>query len=320
MTYDYELFFGEHTGSVEKCMIEPTNDLLNLSFGKDVFMTFFIDVGYLVQAEKYPELKAELQLVKDQIQKIVSLGHDVQLHIHPHWEKSKFESGKWFMNTHGAYKLSDFDQEESDSIFKKYKTYLEDLIGKKVTTFRAGGWCIQPFSHLKDVFKETGMKIDSSVIAGDFMMTNNYAIDFREAPLKSKYRFEDDVCIENDEGSFLEYPISSLRYSPLFFWRLYILGRLFPSKHKMIGDGIFISQGGRKKRVLRTFTTGHVSTDGYYASKLDAALSKAINMQHEEMVVIGHSKGNTEFSIKALQAFIEKNHKKHQFTSFQQVS
>lgn len=320
MTYDYELFFGEQAGSVGKCMIEPTNDLLNLAFGKDVFMTFFIDVGYLVQAEKYPELNTELQLVKYQIKKIVSLGHDVQLHIHPHWEKSEFQFGMWKMNTENAYKLSDFEQDESDSIFKKYKSYLEDLIGKEVTTFRAGGWCIQPFMHIKNVFKETGMKIDSSVIAGDFMMTHDYAIDFRNAPLKSKYRFEDDVCLEDDEGSFTEYPISSLRYSPLFFWRLYILGRLFPSKHKMIGDGIFISQGGRKKRVLTTFTVGHVSTDGYYASKLDAALNKAINLNHEEMVVIGHSKGNTEFSIKALQRFIEKNHKKHQFTSFQKVS
>jgi len=301
-------------------MIEPTNDLFNLAFDKEVFMTFFIDVGYLIQAEKYPELKIELDSVKEQIQKMISLGHDVQLHIHPHWENSEYHSGGWIMNVDNCYKLSDFNQDESDSIVNKYKTYLEELIGREVDTFRAGGWCVQPFSHLKDVFKETGIRIDSSVISGDFMMTKNYAIDFRDAPLKSKYSFKDDVCIENEEGIFTEYPIFSLRYSPLFFWRLYILGRLFPSQHKMIGDGMFISQGGRKKRVLRTFTTGHVSTDGYYASKLDAALSKAINMQHEEMVVIGHSKGNTKFSLKALERFIEKNHKKHQFTSFQQES
>ena len=38
----YELFFGESVGTVEKCMIEPTNDLLNLAQGKDVFYTFFV--------------------------------------------------------------------------------------------------------------------------------------------------------------------------------------------------------------------------------------------------------------------------------------
>lgn len=318
LTYDYELFFGERSGSVEKCMLEPTNELLNLVKEKDVFLTFFVDVGYLIQAEKYTELSIELLSVKDQIHRIISLGHDVQLHIHPHWEKALFKNGAWEMNMNSCYKLSDFQQSESNEIVKKYKSYLENLISRKVSVFRAGGWCIQPFSHLKEVFKETGITIDSTVIPGDYMITNQYAVDFREAPRKSKYRFEDDVCVENSKGSFIEYPISSLRYSPLFFWRLYILGRLFSSKHKMIGDGNFLSQGGRKKRVLRTYTIGHLSSDGYYASKLSSGLEKAINMNHEELVVIGHPKGNTKFSIKALGKFIDANYKKHQFKSFQQ--
>ena len=65
LTYDYELFFGEPSGSVEKCMLEPTADLLNLAKGKDVFLTFFVDVGYLIQAEKYPELKGEQRVPVD---------------------------------------------------------------------------------------------------------------------------------------------------------------------------------------------------------------------------------------------------------------
>ena len=88
----------------------------------------------------------------------------------------------------------------------------------------------------------------------------------------------------------------------------------------MIGDGKFISQGGRKKRVLRTFTIGHVSSDGYYASKLESGLEKSVNMEHKEMVVIGHPKGNTKYSIKRLAKFINKNHKNHQFTTFQKES
>ncbi|NRA12156.1 MAG: hypothetical protein HRT57_09405 [Crocinitomicaceae bacterium] len=320
LTYDYELFFGEPSGSVEKCMLEPTADLFNLARGKDVFLTFFVDVGYLIQAEKYSELKAELKSVKDQVQEMIALGHDVQLHIHPHWERAVYEDGRWTMNVEGVYKLSNFEQSESDDIVRSYKAYLENLIGRSVTAFRAGGWCVQPFTHVMDVFKEVGIKIDSSVITGDFMATSQYAVDFREAPQYSKYAFQNDVCQKNEDGEFIEYPISSLRYSPLFFWRLYILGRLKPGQHKMIGDGIFISQGGRKKLVLMAFTIGHVSSDGYYASKLNAALEKSMNMEHNEMVVIGHPKGNTKFSIKSLGNFINKNHKKHQFTSFQRES
>ena len=31
ITWDYELFFGERSGSVAQCMLEPTNRLLSLA-------------------------------------------------------------------------------------------------------------------------------------------------------------------------------------------------------------------------------------------------------------------------------------------------
>jgi hypothetical protein len=87
----------------------------------------------------------------------------------------------------------------------------------------------------------------------------------------------------------------------------------------MIGDGVFLSQGGRKKRKLTQYTVGHVSTDGYYASKLDSGLNKYENLRFQEMVVIGHPKGNTEYSIHALRRFIDTYHNKHHFVTFQKV-
>lgn len=297
-------------------MLEPTRNLLDLAKGKDVFYTFFVDVGYLVAAEKYPELKEELKQVRAQIQEIISKGHDVQLHIHPHWEKAVYMNNEWQMNVAGNYKFSDFNELERKSIFSKYKQYLDQLIDRKTIAFRAGGWCIQPFSVFKESFIEEGITVDSSVIVGDFMQTENYAIDFRFAPSKSLYQFEEDVCVENSEGRFTELPISSYRYSPLFFWQLYLLGRIKPADHKMIGDGNFVSQGGRKKKVLTSYTTNHLSTDGYFSKKLSAGLNKATNMGHEELVIIGHPKGNTNYSLKKLKQFIEDNHKKHEFTTF----
>ena len=316
LTFDYELFFGKQAGSVEKCMLEPTSDLFELAKGKNVAYTFFVDIGYLIRADHYPELSKEVAQVKSQIKEMIQLGHDVQLHIHPHWEKATFENGAWKMRTRYAYKLSDFETEERNNIVRSYKTYLEELIGRKVTTFRAGGWCIQPFEELNPVFKEVGLKIDSSVFHKGYLVTIDYDVDFRMAPLKSKYNFEMDVCEEVEEGSFTEYPITSFRYRPSFYWMLYGLGKLFPAKHKMIGDGLFMSQGGRKFASLTGYTSTHVSTDGYYAKKLEAGLNKSENLKHNEMVIIGHPKGNTVYSINKLKQFIEKNHKKHTFTSF----
>lgn len=299
-------------------MLEPTRELFKIAENKNVHYTFFVDVGYLVNSERYPELEAERLTVIEQIREMIRRGHDVQLHIHPHWEKSIYKDGKWIFGTRNYYKLSDFSKEESANIVRNYKAYLEEITGKKVLAFRAGGWCIQPFEHIRDVFEETGIKIDSTVIPGDFLQTDSYAVDFRHAPMKSKYSFNSDPLKEED-GPFIEYPIGSLRYSPLFFWQLYILGRLFPAKHKMVGDGEFLSQGGRKKQVLLNYTSAHISTDGYYAKKLNSGLEKHQNLGFENLVIIGHPKGNTQYSIAKLEAFIERHHTNHRFISFQEV-
>lgn len=320
LTFDYELFFGSKTGSVQKCMLEPTERLLQLSQKYKVPMTFFVDVGLLLKMEEFPELKSDLDLVKQQIQRIQQLGSSIQLHIHPHWEKAKFEKGEWRINTKGCYKLSDFTPDESNAIILKYKAYLDDLIGATTSVFRAGGWCVQPFSQFKEAFKSSGIKIDSSVFPGGAFESSDYNFDFRTAPKKDKYRFEDDVCREDKNGYFIEYPISSYRYSPLFYWKLYIWGRLFPKKHKMVGDGSFLAQPGRKKTVLTSFTWNHVSTDGYYASMMEKSLKYQLRLGNQIMISIGHPKGNTLFSEEKLEKFIQKNHTKHKFVTFTELS
>lgn len=318
LTYDYELFFGDNTGTVEECMLKRTEELFAISKNRNVYYTFFVDVGYLIQAEKYTELVQELNAVKAQVKEMIALGHDVQLHIHPHWEKSTYANGKWDIVTKDAYKLSDFSDEERREIIIRYKNYLDDLIGRRTKVFRAGGWCIQPFTDLAETFEEVGIIADTSVVPGDWRVTDEYYVDFTATPNQSKYRFEDDVCTEVFDGSFIEYPIASLRYSPLFFWRLYGWGRLKPADHKMLGDGNFLSQGGRKKRSLINHTYNHISTDGYFASKLDAGLQKAINSNFNEMVIIGHPKSSTRYSLKKLEQFIAKQENKHEFISFHQ--
>ena len=64
LTFDYELFFGETTGSVEGCMIQPTNNLLAISKKYSIPMTFFVDVGYLIRLEaesvKHLKLKSDI--------------------------------------------------------------------------------------------------------------------------------------------------------------------------------------------------------------------------------------------------------------------
>ncbi len=62
LTYDYELFFGEESGSVDKCMIEPTNELLKIAKEFNIKMTFFVDIGYLIKLKEFLPNNPELQL------------------------------------------------------------------------------------------------------------------------------------------------------------------------------------------------------------------------------------------------------------------
>ena len=174
---------------------------------------------------------------------------------------------------------------------------------------------MQPFERLREVFSDLGIQIDSSVFPGGQFISPHYDFDFRNAPRKDKYAFSKDVCVEDPQGEFTEYPISSRYYSPFFYWKLYVLGRLFPKKHKMWGDGLFLAQPGRKRSVLTSFTWNHVSTDGYYASMLDSSLKNFQAKGFGEMVVIGHPKGLTDYSLHKLNRFLSENHQKHQFIS-----
>jgi hypothetical protein len=133
------------------------------------------------------------------------------------------------------------------------------------------------------------------------------------------YRFDEDVCEENLNGFFVEYPIATRCYSPLFYWELYVLGRLFPQRHKMLGDGQFLAQPGRKRANLTSTTITHVSTDGYYSSQLLKSVYEYQKMGYSSIVVIGHPKSMTEYSFKKLDQFLAITSKKHSFHSLSEV-
>ena len=317
LTFDYELFFGETSGSVEKCLLQPTRDLLAMAEAKNVHYTFFVDVGYLVQAEKYPELQTELTQVKAQIKEIIEKGHSVQLHVHPHWEKATWNDGTWTMNVEGHYKLIDFSTDERVRIVTAYKTYLEELTKKPVHAFRAGGWCIQPFNHIQEVMQTEGVKYDTSVFPGGKMITGDYSFDFTPAPKNlGRWKFSSHECVPDINGYFTEIPIATYRYSPTFYWELFAWGRIYPSHHKFIGDGNYIPQPGRRKQLLTSFSWNHASLDGYYAKKMKKICKHYLKENRSDLVYIGHPKGLTMYSLRKLDQFIEQMKTKVEFTTF----
>jgi len=318
ITWDYELFFGERSGSVEHCMLEPTNRLLTLADKYNIPFTFFPDAGCLIKFEEQADCHQALEKIKLQIRSWDAKGHETGLHIHPHWEKSIWKDGLW-QHDLSHYKLSDFAAEEASRIVEHYAGYMNTILTHPLKSYRAGGWCAQPFAPVAESMKKMGIRLDSSVFKGGKNTTSPYQYDYTASPNAAHWQFTEDPAVFDSEGAFTEIPIASMNYSPLFFWKLFALGRLNPKQHKPIGNGVPAKGGGSKKELLTRSRRLCVSADGYFSTQLNRALRKAQRANEPFLVVIGHPKALTPFGLHTLEAFIAQYHTHHEFVTLSSI-
>jgi len=206
-------------------MIEPTYKLAELLDLNNSKMTVFWDILHyyrLTELENdYPDLKNDKKLIDEQISFLISKGHDIQLHLHPHWLDAVYKDGEWkFKYDHfNLHSLSDTENHEKiDTItgcITVSKTLMEKEIkkynpGYEVTAFRAGGYLIEPFEKLKNAFELNNIYVDSSVLPG---VTNNNPIngyDFRNYPVENYYHFNNSPLEISVRGKFTELPVATL--------------------------------------------------------------------------------------------------------------
>lgn len=244
ISFDYELFFGEQSGTVLKTLIEPTKMLLDSLDVVNAKGNFFVD--YLMFKYLEPlsgqRAQADLQLLKEQIRDIVRRGHRIELHLHPHWIDAKYNGdGTWDYSDFTHYSLSSLDEPSVIAMFKEGADYLNSLAREvvpdyRICAFRAGGWAIQPFEKIKKGFLAAGIRIDSSV-AADMQGKNQYSwFDFTTAPHDDYWYFENDVCRPDSKGQFVEIPITTVTRT--FFNKMTdLLMRKTTSQLKKITDG-----------------------------------------------------------------------------------
>jgi hypothetical protein len=310
LTLDYEVFFGKNTGSVARSLLEPTAALLGVAGRHGARLVFFVDAGFILrlrtEMHKAASLRAEHDAICRQVEALALAGHEVQLHIHPHWEDSHWEaSGGW--NVEGTrYALHAFEPSSIADIVRRYCALLRELAGPQAArAYRAGGWVIQPFDKLRAALLEAGVRIDSTVYPGGRSESAVQPYDFRGAPAKSRWRFDTDPLVEAPEGPFLEVPIASWRLSPLFFWRFAWAKKFGGAQHRAFGDGRAIPMA-RKDMVRKMLlsSTSVVSMDGYKAAFLDTAARDYRRLGMDDFVAIGHPKALTPYSLDQLDRFL----------------
>ncbi len=304
---DYELFFGNPTGTPQACMIEPTNALLDVLEKHGARLTAFADAAYLVKLQQARQrtLRTVFERIARQLRTLVDRQHDVQLHVHPHWQDSNWREGRWQIDTQ-RYRAHDFSREELIDMLREQVACLGNITGSAPVAYRAGGWCLQPFAHLSEALHAVGIRLDSTVYAGGSSVNPGREFDFTRAPLEDYWRFEDDPLVVEASGRFLELPISTVTVPPIFYWRM--LGRrLRPSDlHRTFGDGKALSgSGGYYLRKLLAWESGVASIDGARASMLPRALAARHRLGGNVLNVMGHPKSISRASLRDLDAFLQ---------------
>jgi peptidoglycan/xylan/chitin deacetylase (PgdA/CDA1 family) len=240
LTFDYELFFGD-SGTVDNCLLNPTDKILDVLRNNGQKANFFIDVLYLERLKAVQREQSNFGIILDQLARLVDSGHRIELHLHPHWLDARYEDGRWIFPHYDHYTLQSFPEAAITDLFVRGTQFLEEIAGRakngyKILAFRAGGWGIQPFAALKNGFAKAGIKIDSSVMPGLKDWGSIQSFDFSHAPSDlSFWRFSDDPCCVDDQGEFWEIPISAYRKSFLDRLSQFLYRRL--CKDTPFGDG-----------------------------------------------------------------------------------
>lgn len=237
LSFDYELFFGEKSGTIKKTLIDPTNSLMDIMESCGLRGNFFIDflmIKYLKKEDTQRTLD-DARLIENQLKDMVKRGHRIELHIHSHWIDAKYNGdGTWNFDNYSHYSLSSLDRNEILNIFTEGTHYLNTIaqsIDKhyKICAFRAGGWAVQPFEKLREAFLKNGISVDSSSAYGMYSYHPNSYYDFRDVPNKPVYRFDTSVEKEDSKGQFIEVPITTMQFSLVTWFYLRFHRNLYPT-------------------------------------------------------------------------------------------
>src|ERR1700739_4165441 len=219
LTFDYELFLGARSGTVDSCIIIPTKKILEiLEFYKIANAIFFVDTTYLIKLKESTNdnCKKDFQKIANQIKEIVAAGHYVFPHLHPHWLDAKYleNINQWDLSDTKKYSFSFINSSERKSLFVQSIKILEEIIGpQQEWGYRAGGWCIQPFTDFKPFFEEHKIWYEFSVLTGYSCVSDFQNFNFMKMPDLNYYKFNDDVLVEDKDGKFTELPISGVKVS-----------------------------------------------------------------------------------------------------------
>lgn len=304
ITFDYEVFLGRETGTLENCVIKPTRLVLQTLKENYAKAIFFVDATWLLFLKE--NFHDDFQLIVGQLKEIIESGSSIELHLHPQWIDAYKNGNKIGFNSYRHYNLHSLNKNEVLDLFAKSVELLENITNRKVHCFRAGGWCIEPFNHIMTAFESAGIVYDFSVIPGLVLNEGKgYDFDFSRAPKLPFYKFQNDINQPEVIGSFVEFPLSTFYTNPLYIILNKVLLKL--KKDHIFGDGV----GAKEKSVGRAiFQVFRLSKTKMSLDKTSNILFKYLLGTHFRssplIVIVSHPKMISNEALSNLKYITEK--------------
>jgi hypothetical protein len=254
VTADYELPLGRNLASPAEVLFEPTAKMMEVCKDLGIPLTFFPDICSVWAHRKFG-LDDYAEQFEDQMRRAIRNGHDVQLHLHPHWLFATYQNGEWAHCPERMYLSECGFGREADSageIVARGINYLSKLVkadqpSYQCLAFRASGLALQPQEReLLAVLLANGIRMDCSIAKGLMLRTDTVQIDYHNMPAQANWFMapETGIAVPAQEG-VLEIPIATFQMGGGS--RLGFLGRRAFSLSRQRGTSI--SRTSRQTRL-----------------------------------------------------------------------
>ncbi len=337
-TSDYEIH-GSGMGSPRELVVEPTTRMLDQFDRHGARLTIMADIGEILKFKEYAEQTGNDRFffhdIRRQLERAVTTGHDVQLHVHSSYFNATWdEAGGYWKQDFREYDLASLGYDRLKEMIGLGKRFLEDTLRPRKPdyecyAFRAANWSMHPSPNIVRALVESGIRIDTSVwkygryddlVRFDYTGAHSDLVPWPVA--------EADVCRRDPDGKIFEFPIYT-EEKPI--WTFLTANRVYrviaqrlnplPTPEGMVdpmsgGGGAPKDRSGpfgKAKRVVSKLVRRHPWKMDFNQCTgrqlIDGLLRVERRYGHPDQplpfVLIGHSKTFTRHNERSLRPFLE---------------
>jgi hypothetical protein len=322
LTFDFELFLGSKSGSVDNCLIKPTIELMKVVNKYKLSTVFFVDTLYLYRLKEVSKTNrnaySDYEKIIDLLKHIIDSGSYIFHHLHPHWLDANYlsENNEWDISNKSRFALNNLPEEEVELVFNYSNIIITEIYSGKTippfSGFRAGGLYAQPFSKYKNQMKKHNIRLDFSVLKNSKSNTDLYGFDYSIFPSENIYKFSEDLLVKDDKGNFIECAMNQFKVSGLtkIINGLYYRSNIKKELWKRWGDGNALGNQVKSSAKTNKFSnseTFSIEMLNKYKAQLYVNYIKKEDFLH----LISHPKLFSANNLKSFEYFIEKTISKY---------